>query len=98
MKGIHPPIVEIALHYAEQLKDVVALDILRGRPIGTDERARAFMRFLSALVDRAIEDEKNGKMVRGQKALASDGEKVYLVLEDFVEDEGFGHVLDDLGD
>lgn len=98
MKDIHPPILKLARHYAERRKDAVAAAILDGQPIGSDERARAFLRFLSAMVDLAVEDEKAGAEVLGQKALASDAEKAYLVLEDAVEDAGFGHVLDDGGD
>jgi hypothetical protein len=95
MKDIHPPLLNYLKHYAARLKDSLALRILEAGAIADEKEAKALLRFLNVMLDQAVKDQKDGVKVLGEAAHASDAEKAYLAMEDFIAQAGFEDALDE---
>lgn len=94
MKNIHKPIIDFMVFYAEKLNDNAVLSVLNKLSIDTEDEAKSVLAFLDSMCEIVVEDSKNKVVVLNQAVCTSDAEKVCDVIEDYVEEAGFAHLVD----
>lgn len=95
MLKIHKPIIEIINFYASELNDQLIKVIIESQEIKSETEAIHVLEFCNKMFDLAINYEKENKLVLGEPAKVYDAEKTYSVLNDFVADQGFDHLIED---
>ncbi len=94
MKNIHKPIIDFMAYYAKQLNDETVLRVLSNLSINTEDEAKRVLSFLEIMCDHVIEDAKNNVVVLNQSVCTSDAEKVCDVIEDYIEEIGYEHLVE----
>lgn len=94
MKNIHKPIIDFMSYYAEKLNDESVLSVLNKQSIESEVEAKNVLNFLSNLCDHVSDDSKNNVVVLNQAVCTSDTEKVCDVIEDYIEEIGYEHLVD----
>lgn len=82
------------LHYANELGSNIA-EIISKDKISTEQDAESLLSFVDAMCHQSALDMKEEKMVLGRLANTYEAEKAAMVIQDFVEDSGFEHLIDD---
>lgn len=94
MKNIHKPIIDFMVYYAGKLQDESVLSILNKLSIENEGEAKSILVFLNSMCDHVVEDSKNGVVVLNQAVCTSDAEKVCDVIEDYIEEIGYEHLVE----
>lgn len=94
MKNMHQPIKDLMRHYAEVIGDDGALSILRKESIDSESEAKAILVFLDSMCDRIADDAGNNTIILRQPVHTTDAEKVCSIMEDLIEELGYGHLLE----
>ena len=95
IRGIHPPIKKLLIHYAEALKAEAMSEILLKESIDNEEEAKTILGILDEMCVRVAEDAKAGVVVLNQVIQTADAEKVCSAMEDYLEDLGYGALFED---
>lgn len=94
MKNIHKPILDIMFHYASQLENDDVLNILEKKSIESKTEAECILQFLDNLCEKIAEDSINKIVILNQPIHTTDAEKVCNIIEDYIEELGYGDLLD----
>jgi len=92
MKNIHQPIIEIMAYYAKELDNKKVQEILQKESIDTELEAKEILNFLDSMCEQVAVDSKSNIVVLRQPIHTTDAEKVCDVMEDFIEELGYGHL------
>ena len=94
MKNIHQPIKDIMRHYATELKDEKILSVLQKESIDSESEAKDVLVFLDSMCKKIAIDAKENVIILHQPVHTTDAEKICNVIEDYIEDLGYGHLLE----
>ena len=94
MKNIHQPIKDIMKHYAAELEDEKILSVLQKESIDSESEAKDVLVFLDSMCKRIAIDAKRNVIILHQPVHTTDAEKICNVIEDYIEDLGYGHLLE----
>ena len=96
MKDLAPTIVKFMSHYAAKAGASGVQAILEKRAVESDSEAQAVLDFLEVMYRRVAEDAERGVMVFPNQVVAIyDAEKVYSLVESWLEEQGYGHLISD---
>ena len=82
-------------YYAKKLGAVEVQKILGKESIDSEHEAKSILNFLDQMCPKVAEDAANGVVVLNQVVHTTDAEKVCNVIEDYIEEAGYGNLLDD---
>ncbi|TMO00088.1 hypothetical protein [Pseudoalteromonas sp. S558] len=94
MKNIHQPIKDIMSYYASSLENKNVLAILEKQSIDSEQEAKEVITFLDLMSDKIAEDSKANVVVLQQPIHTTDAEKICDVLEDYIEELGYEHLIE----
>lgn len=92
----HQPIKKIANFYADKLHDKTIPKLLDKQTLESESEAKHILEFCEKMFDLAMSFEKQEEMVLGEPAIVYDVEQVYSVFNDFVSEQGYDHLIEDL--
>lgn len=95
MKNIDSTIIDFLSHYANALNATGIKSILDKSAVETDEEASELLDFLEEMCAQVKTDAGEEVIVLRQPVTTYDAEKVCSVVEDYLENAGFGHLLDE---
>ena len=95
MNKIHTPTLEFLSYYADTLNSVEVKDILNKKRINTEHEAKSLLKFLDEMCVQVAKDTNAGVVVLRQKVATYDAEKVCSVIEDYLEDIGYGYLTEE---
>jgi hypothetical protein len=96
MKNFHPPIQKLIEHYARKTKSKQILEILSKGDVSTEADAQALFEFLDVMSDAiGVDAQNNVSVLENERVHTSDAVKVSEVVESYLEQRGFGHLLPD---
>ena len=81
-------------YYAKEFGAVEVQKILEKESIDSEHEAKSILNFLGQMCPKVAEDATNGVVVLNQVVHTTDAEKVCNVIEDYIEDAGYGDLLD----
>ncbi|MET1257593.1 hypothetical protein [Aliikangiella maris] len=93
MKNIHQPIKDIMSYYASNLENKSVLEILEKQSIDSEQEAKEVIAFLNLMSDKIAEDSKDNIVVLQQPIHTTDAEKICDVIEDYIEELGYEHLI-----
>lgn len=94
MKNMHQPILDIMKHYAGELGSETVKVVLEKRAIESVDEAKEVLHFLDEMCNKVSIDAKENVVVLNQPIHTSDAEKVCDVIEDYIEELGYGNLID----
>lgn len=94
MKNIHQPIKDIMSHYASNPENINVLAVLEKESIDSEQEAKAVLAFLDLMSDKIAEDAKSNVVVLQQPIHTTDAEKICDVIEDYIEELGYEHLIE----
>jgi len=84
------PTKTITLHYANRLNNELAARVIAGEAnIASKEEAETLAYFFWAMVDEAVDDEKNDIAIEGYSDLQSWLEKAMHIFSGYIKKQGF---------
>ena len=83
-------------HYASELQQQHAFELIEKSNITSEADALLVKRFALAALDLSMRDEKNGAIIDGQRAYHGDLVKLNFLLDEMLDEKGFGHIADAL--
>ena len=87
MSVFNTAVMAIAERFGARLNRADVVDVVKRGRIGTREEAKAILEFSEAMHDLAVAEKGT------EPEALYDVEKVYTILDDFVEDEGYGDLI-----
>lgn len=94
VKNIYQPIKDIMKHYAVELGDDNVLSVLDKESIDSESEAKNILVFLDSMCNRIAIDAKKNVVILHQPVHTTDAEKICDIIEDHIEDLGYGHLLE----
>lgn len=95
MIKLTPTALDLIRFYAAELADPRTADIVSGMKIASDEEARQVLEFCERMFDLSMQFEKEGRVAPGGPVKVYDAEKLHALLNDFVSEQGFDHLIAD---
>jgi hypothetical protein len=94
MKNIHQPILDIMKYYAAELGSETVKVVMEKQAIESEDEAKEILIFLDEMCSKVSIDAKDNVVVLNQPIHTSDAEKVCDVIEDYIEELGYGNLID----
>lgn len=94
MKNIHKPILDFMFFYAQKLDNENVIAVLEKQAIDNEDEARAIVSFLNIMCELVQKDSMKDVVVLNQVVCTSDAEKVCDVMEDYIEEIGYEHLVE----
>jgi len=94
VKNIHQPVKDLMRYYAEEIGDEKALSVLRKESIDSESEAKDILAFLDSMCEKIAIDSKSNTVVLRQPVHTTDAEKILSIIEDLIEELGYGHLLE----
>ena len=79
--------------YATELECENILSILKNESIDSEEEARDMLGFLDSMCEKIAIDAKENLVILNQPIHTTDAEKICDVIEDYLEELGYGHLV-----
>ncbi len=93
MKYVNDFIKDYILYYSKELKPSIEV-IFSQDKIASEKEARNCLQFIELICGQCILDIKENITILGSPASSHHAEKATMVIEDFIEDSGFGYLID----
>lgn len=94
MKNIHQPILDIMKYYASELGRETVKSVIKKQAIESEDEAKEILIFLDEMCSKVSVDAKENVIILNQPIHTSDAEKVCDVIEDYIEELGYGNLID----
>lgn len=96
MRNFHSPVQKLIEHYARKSDDQLVLSLLAKGDVSNETEAKALLDFLEVMSDAVAMDARNHVSVLGNEMVhTSDAVKICQLVESYLEERGFGHLLPD---